>query len=114
MQKRFDQDKVYKTMELVRAAGINVIANYLFGLPEDDLESMQATLDLALELNCEFANFYCAMAFPGSQLYNVAVKEGWPRDRTAHPGNGLLQARKEVRPLRIIEPQGLCIFQRKI
>jgi radical SAM superfamily enzyme YgiQ (UPF0313 family) len=55
-----------------------VIGNYIFGLPEDDLQSMQATLDLALELNCEFANFYSAMAYPGSQLYNLAVKEGWP------------------------------------
>jgi anaerobic magnesium-protoporphyrin IX monomethyl ester cyclase len=62
----------------VRAAGINVIANYIFGLPEDDLESMQATLDLALELNCEFANFYSAMAYPGSQLYTLAIQQAWP------------------------------------
>jgi len=38
---------------------------------------MQATLYLAAELNCEFANFYCAMAYPGSQLYDLAVEEGW-------------------------------------
>ena len=78
VQKGFDQDQVYKTIEKVRASGINVIGNYIFGLPEDDFDSMQATLDLALELNCEFANFYCAMAYPGSPLYGVALKEGWP------------------------------------
>ena len=77
VQKGFDQDKVFKTIEAVRAAGINVLGNYLFGLPEDDLESMQATLDMAMKLNCEFANFYCTMAYPGSQLYDVALKEGW-------------------------------------
>jgi anaerobic magnesium-protoporphyrin IX monomethyl ester cyclase len=77
VQKGFDQEDVYKTIEKVRAVGINVIGNYIFGLPEDDLESMQATLDLALELNCEFANFYSAMAYPGSPLYNLALKEGW-------------------------------------
>lgn len=77
-QKGFDQDEVYKGIETVRAAGINVIGNFIFGLPEDDLETMQATLDLALELNCEFANFYCAMAYPGAQLYDVAVQKGWP------------------------------------
>ena len=55
----------------VRAAGINVIGNYIFGLPEDDLDTMQATLDLALDLNCEFANFYSAMAYPGSPLYDA-------------------------------------------
>jgi hypothetical protein len=38
---------------------------------------MQRTLDLALELNCEFANFYCAMAYPGSPLYERALAEGW-------------------------------------
>jgi len=61
-----------------RAAGIHVIGNYIFGLPEDDLETMQETLDLALEMNCEFANFYCAMAYPGSPLYERALAEGWP------------------------------------
>jgi hypothetical protein len=38
---------------------------------------MQATLDLAIELNCEMANFYSAMAYPGSQLYQMAVERGW-------------------------------------
>ena len=38
---------------------------------------MQRTLDLALDLNCEFANFYSAMAYPGSPLYEVAIRRGW-------------------------------------
>ncbi|WP_454061322.1 B12-binding domain-containing radical SAM protein [Candidatus Nitrospira salsa] len=75
--KSYKQDLVYKTIEHVRAEGINVIANYIFGLPEDDHETMQATMDLSLELNCEFANFYSAMAYPGSGLYNQAIQQGW-------------------------------------
>jgi anaerobic magnesium-protoporphyrin IX monomethyl ester cyclase len=78
VQKGFRQDDIFRTVRRVRDAGICVIANYIFGLPEDDLQTMQETLDMALELNCEFANFYCAMAYPGSQLYQVALKEGWP------------------------------------
>ncbi|HEX5499782.1 MAG TPA: hypothetical protein VFX03_11160, partial [Thermomicrobiales bacterium] len=78
VDKRFDQDEIYDTLGKVRDAGINVIGNYIFGLPEDDHESMQATLDLALELNCEFANFYSTMAYPGSPLYAAAVEHGWP------------------------------------
>ena len=38
---------------------------------------MQDTLDLATDLNCEFANFYSAMAYPGSKLYLDALKEHW-------------------------------------
>jgi anaerobic magnesium-protoporphyrin IX monomethyl ester cyclase len=54
-----------------------VIGNYIFGLPDDTQESMQETLDLALEANCEFANFYCAMAYPGSKLYSMALEKRW-------------------------------------
>lgn len=78
VQKGFDQEDIATTIDRVRRAGIWVIGNYIFGLPEDDLSTMQETLDLALELNCEFANFYAAQAYPGSALYAQAVQEGWP------------------------------------
>ena len=78
VQKGFGQEKIFKTINQCRNLGIYVIANFIFGLPEDDHRTMQETLDMALELNAEFANFYCAMAYPGSHLYNTAVREGWP------------------------------------
>lgn len=78
VQKNFDQEQVYRTVGQVQSAGINVIGNYIFGLPEDDESTMQETLDLALGLNCEMANFYCAMAYPGSELYETALEKGWP------------------------------------
>jgi len=78
MHKGYRHDDVFKAVESIRKAGIFIMANYLFGLPEDDLESMNETLNLALELNCEYANFYCAMAYPGSNLYERAIKENLP------------------------------------
>src|SRR5437879_9749776 len=79
--KDFDQDEIYRTVERIRGAGMNVIGNYIFGLPEDDADTMQATLDLAVELNCAFANFYSAMAYPGSALYAQAIRQGTPLPR---------------------------------
>jgi hypothetical protein len=38
---------------------------------------MKETLELATELNCEFANFYSAMAYPGSPLYLEAESNNW-------------------------------------
>ncbi|GIW78357.1 MAG: hypothetical protein KatS3mg105_0164 [Gemmatales bacterium] len=78
VDKSFDQEEVFRTIADIRAAGINIIGNYIFGLPEDDADTMQATLDLAIELNCEFANFYSAMAYPGSPLYEMAKRAGVP------------------------------------
>ncbi len=78
VEKDFRIDVLHRTMAQVRAAGIYVAGNFIFGLPEDDEKSMQATLQLALDLKCDYANFYCAMAYPGSQLYHIAQQEGWP------------------------------------
>jgi hypothetical protein len=78
VDKDFDEDELYCVIAQVRQAGINVIGNYIFGLPEDDADSLQATLALSLDLNCEFANFYSAMAYPGSPLYAWAVRNGTP------------------------------------
>jgi radical SAM superfamily enzyme YgiQ (UPF0313 family) len=77
VDKRYEIEQVYETIAKVKDAGINIIGNYIFGLPEDDHDSMQETLDLAVELNTEFANFYSAMAYPGSALYNQALTNGW-------------------------------------
>ena len=77
VDKRYEVDEVYDTVRRIKDAGINIIGNYIFGLPEDTPETMQRTLDLALDLNCEFANFYSAMAYPGSPLYEEAIRRGW-------------------------------------
>lgn len=58
-------------------AGINIISNYIFGFPDDTLETMQQTLDLAIELNTEMANMYPCQALPGSPMYHIAKKNGW-------------------------------------
>ena len=76
-EKSFTQDDIRDIVRRIQMADISVIGNYIFGLPDDDLATMRQTLDLAKELNCEFANFYSAMAYPGSQLYTHAVEQGW-------------------------------------
>ncbi len=78
VEKGYDQDDIFTTVEQVRKGGTYVAANYMFGLPDDDLTSMQATLALAQDLNTEYANFYCTMAYPGSALYRQALRDDWP------------------------------------
>jgi len=74
--KKTEQDITKKAIEMTRAADIYILANFMFGLPDDDLETMRETLDMAKEFNFEYANFYTAMAYPGSQLYEDALREG--------------------------------------
>jgi len=72
---QFGQNQIRSAMKMTKEAGIYIIGNFMFGLPEDDLESMQETLNLARELKCEYVNFYTVMAYPGSQLYNESIKK---------------------------------------
>lgn len=74
---RFGSSDILRTVERIKTHGIYVAANYIFGLPDDTYASMEETLALAMELNAEWANFYCAMAYPGSPLHRVARQEGW-------------------------------------
>ncbi len=73
----FEQVDIREVVKTVREADMYVIANYIFGCPEDTHETMQQTLDLALELNTEMANMYPCQALPGSPLYWTAKANNW-------------------------------------
>ena len=73
---QFDGNKITQAVKWTYDAGIHIIGNFMFGLPNDTVETMQETLDLAEAINCEYANFYCTMAYPGSQLYEEALTQG--------------------------------------
>jgi len=66
---------IREVVKSIQANDIYVLGNYMLGLPEDDPRTMEETLQLAIELNCEFANFYSVLAYPGSQLYLWAAKQ---------------------------------------
>ena len=74
---RFDGHDIKGIVKQIKEAGIHVIGNYIFGLPDDNYETMNETLEMAIDLNCEMSNFYSAMAYPGSQLYTMAVEKNW-------------------------------------
>jgi anaerobic magnesium-protoporphyrin IX monomethyl ester cyclase len=72
----FEEVSIRDLVDKVRSAGINVGGNYIFGLPYETEETMQETLNFAMENPTEMANFYCAMAYPGSPLYEQAISQG--------------------------------------
>jgi anaerobic magnesium-protoporphyrin IX monomethyl ester cyclase len=73
----FKEVNIRDVCNTITDAGIYIISNYIFGFPEDTMETMQQTLDLALELNTEMANMYPCQALPGSPMHQIARKNGW-------------------------------------
>lgn len=84
------------TVKTIQAAGINVIGNFMFGLRDDTIETMEQTLDLAVECMPDFANFYSTMAYPGSGLYAEAIAKGWTLPTS---WRGYSQHNADCRPL---------------
>ena len=74
---RFHDVNIREVVKTVEDHGIEVLGNYIFGFPADTQETMQQTLNLAMELNTAHANFYPCQALPGSPLYFTAKAEGW-------------------------------------
>ena len=80
--KGYKMEQAEKVVEMTYSQDMHICANFIFGLPEDDFDSMNETLKLMLNINAEWANIYCAMAYPGSKLYQLALEKGWPLPET--------------------------------
>lgn len=78
VNKRQTVRQIKEATDIVHDAGIHIGGNYVFGLPSDTEETMQRTLDLAKDLNTEYANFFLLMAYPGTELYSLAQKKRFP------------------------------------
>ena len=99
---RFDNYDIEGIVKKVRDYGFYVGANYIFGLPDDDMDSMNQTLDLSMRINSEWSNFYSAMAYPGSQLYPMAKQKKWklPDDENGPGWIGYSQHAYDCLPLK--------------
>lgn len=73
----FKEVNIRQVCKTINDAEIKIISNYIFGFPDDNLDTMQETLNLALELNTEMANMYPCQALPGSPMYYTAKRNGW-------------------------------------
>lgn len=79
---KFQDTDIKEVVDKIHHSGIQVLGNYMFGLPNDDYQSMKETFDLSLELCTLGWNAYAVMALPGSKLYKnmLDAKEPLPID----------------------------------
>lgn len=72
-------EQVKKACALTRKAGIEISAHIVLGLPGDTKETIRETVRYAKKMGFDYAQFYCATPWPGTELYKMAKKEGWLR-----------------------------------
>ena len=98
MMKRLEDRKIRTAITNMREAGIRSFGFFILGYPGDTPESLERTVDYAIELEPDFANFYPAVPYPGTELHEKAralgwlASEDWSRMEYSHYllcGNGL-------------------------
>ncbi len=76
-EKGIKVEHFHNAVRCAHKAGIKTAGHFIFGLPGDTEQSMESTIQLSKKLELDIAQFYCAVPFPGSRLYEQAVKQGW-------------------------------------
>ena len=75
MVKRLERQKIETAFRNMRAAGIKSFAFFIFGYPGETPKTMEQTIDYAVALDPDFANFYPAVPYPGTALHEKCVRD---------------------------------------
>jgi radical SAM superfamily enzyme YgiQ (UPF0313 family) len=89
--KQYNTDDVRRGVTAAKAAGLEISAFFMLGLPGETKEMTKQTIDFALSLDIDFAKFAITIPLPGSELYDDLVKQGkisepkWEKFTTFNP-----------------------------
>jgi len=75
MVKRLERQKIQAAFKNMRDAGIRSFAFFIFGYPGETPKTMEQTINYAIALDPDFANFYPAVPYPGTALYEKCLRE---------------------------------------
>jgi len=74
--KGITKTQICQAVKVLKAADLPVLASFILGHPGDTHRTIQATIDFAKELNTEQVRFLIAVPYPGTRLYDLALKKG--------------------------------------
>lgn len=90
VQKNLNTLRKGTTLEQIRCAvrtaqdvGLHVSTPFIFGIPGETYDDGLKTIEFALELKPDLANFHAMTAFPGTHLYEHRAQYGTVSDRLA-------------------------------
>lgn len=74
--KKIDTNMAKRAVTLAKQAGFEVLTYYMFGLPEETLKEAESTIEFALELDSDYAEFSITIPYPATRAYAEALSEG--------------------------------------
>lgn len=75
--KGINREQIKKGFDLCKKHGITTLAHFIIGLPGETEKTARETIDLAIELDPDYASFNIALPLVGSPLREEAIKNNW-------------------------------------
>ena len=81
IQKGITLEQIEKTFRITKKVGISIRAFYMLGLPTETREESLRTISFARKLDAGWSQFTLFTPFPGTVLYDLALREGGLQSR---------------------------------
>ncbi len=79
-----NKDHISSAVQNAHRAGLKVRGTLILGLPTETRQESLATIQWAKDLRLDFAKFSLATPYPGTPLYDIAIKQGMRTDDWSH------------------------------
>jgi radical SAM superfamily enzyme YgiQ (UPF0313 family) len=76
IDKRIDHDTIREAFRNAKKVGLETIGFFIIGLPGDTEESMEKTIQFAIEVDPMIANFSMMTPYPGTKVYEIVKRKG--------------------------------------
>jgi radical SAM superfamily enzyme YgiQ (UPF0313 family) len=87
-------DMARQAFRWARQAGLQTMGFFIFGMPGETEDTMEKTIQLALELDPDLAHFMLAAPFPGTEMWELLEKHGELSYRTMDWSQAAIQSDK--------------------
>jgi len=80
MEKGYNIEQIKRAFLLCKEIGINIVAYFLLGHPDETIQSIQNTINLIKETEPDWCKANILTLYPGSPLYKELLEQGRIRD----------------------------------
>ena len=77
VNKKITIKQIENAIKLCRIFGIKSTAHIIFGLPGETRSTIKETVDRLIRIDPDYANFYIAIPYPGTKIYEEYEKAGY-------------------------------------
>lgn len=76
IDKKIDLDTIRQAFKNAKEVGLETIAFMIIGLPGETRETMQNSINFAIEIDPMIANFSMMTPYPGTKVYEIVKRQG--------------------------------------